>query len=53
MYIEGDFIETPNNKPNIELWEDIFGDDETFHEEFGRVIKNEDIPESDDIFDPK
>ena len=27
------------------------GDDEIFHEEFLRVIKNEDIPEADDIFD--
>ena len=27
------------------------GDDEIFHEEFFRVIKNEDIPEADDIFD--
>ena len=26
------------NKPNIELWEDLAGDDEIFHEEFARVI---------------
>ena len=32
------------NKPNIELWEDLAGDDEIFHEEFARVITNEDIP---------
>ena len=23
VYIEGDFIDTPNTKPNIELWEDL------------------------------
>ena len=39
-------------KPNIELWEDLAGNDEIFHEEFARVITNEDIPEADDIFDP-
>ena len=53
MYIEGNFIDTPNNKPNIELWEDLVGDDEIFHEEFTRVITHEDIPEADDIFDPE
>ena len=43
---------TPQQK-NIELWEDIAGDDEIFHVEFARVITNEDIPEDDDIFDPE
>ena len=42
-----------NNKPNIEIWEDLAGDDEIFHEEFSRVITNEDIPEADDVFDPE
>ena len=51
VYIEGNFINTPNNKPNIELWEDLTDDDEIFHEDFARVITNEDIPEADDIFD--
>ena len=51
VYIEGIFIDTPNNKPNIELWEDLAGDDGIFHEDFARVIKNEDIREADDIFD--
>ena len=41
------------NKPNIELWEDLAGDDEIFHEDFSRVITNEDIREADDIFDPE
>ena len=27
VYIEGNFIDNPNNKPNIELWEDLAGDD--------------------------
>ena len=39
------------NKPNIELWEYLAGDEEIFHEEFARVITNEYIPEADDIFD--
>ena len=51
VYIEGNFIDTPNNKTNIELWEDLAGDEDIFNEEFARVIKNEDIPEADDIFD--
>ena len=53
VYIEGDFIDTPNNKLNIELWEDLAGDDNIFHEEFARVITNEDISEADDIFYPE
>ena len=53
LYIEGNFIDTLNNKPNIELWEDLAGNDEIFHGEFSRVITNEDIPEADDIFDPE
>ena len=52
VYIEGNFIDTPNNKPNIELWEYLAGDNEIFREEFARVITNEDIPEADDFFDP-
>ena len=44
VYIEGNFIDTLNNKPNIELWEDLVGNNEIFHEEFAEVITNEDIP---------
>ena len=51
VYIEGNFIDTKKNKPNIELWKDIAGDDKIFHEEFARLIKNEDITEADNIFD--
>ena len=51
VYIEGNFVDTPNNKPNIEIWEDLAVNDKIFHEEFARVIANEDIPEADDIFD--
>ena len=40
FYIEGNFIDTPNNKPNIELWEYLAGDVKIFHEEFSRVITN-------------
>ena len=50
VYIEGKFIDIPDNKPNIELCEYLAGDNEIFHEEFARVITNEDIPEADDIF---
>ena len=53
VYIGGNFIDTPKNKPNIELWEYFASDDEIFREEFARVIKNKDIPEADDIFDPE
>ena len=53
VYIEGNFIDTPNKKHNIELWEDLAVNDEIFHEEFARVITNEDIPEVDDIFYPE
>ena len=40
LYIEGYLIDTPNNKPNIELWEDLANDDEIFHDKFARVITN-------------
>ena len=53
VYIKGKFIGKPNKKPSIELWEDLTGDNEISHEEFARVITNEDIPEADDIFDPE
>ena len=53
FYIEGNLIYTPNNKPNIEIWEDLAGNNEIFYMEFARVITNEDIPEADDIFDPE
>ena len=53
VYIEGNFIDTTNNKTNIELWEDLAGDNEIFHEEFDRVITNEDISKDDDIFNPE
>ena len=53
VYIEGNSIDTPNKKPNIELWEDLTGDDKIFHEEFARVITIEYILEADDIFDPE
>ena len=53
VYIEGNFIDTPNNKTSIELWEDLVGDGDIFNEEFVRVITNEDITKADDIFDPE
>ena len=53
VYIEDNFINNPNNKLNIEIWEDLVVDDEIFHEEFARVITNEDVQEAHDIFDPE
>ena len=53
VYIEGNFIDNPKNKPNIELLEELAGDDQIFHEEFAIVITNKNIPEDDDIFDPE
>ena len=53
VHIGGNFIDTPNNKPNLELWENLTGKNKIFHEEFARVITNEYIPEDDDIFDPE
>ena len=32
LYIEVDFIDTPNNKPNIEICDNLAGDDDIFHE---------------------
>ena len=51
VYIEGNFIDTPNNKPNIEVWEYLTGDKEIFHVEFSIMITYEDITEADNIFD--
>ena len=53
VYIEVNFIDTPKKKTNIEIWEDLTGDDEILHEEFARVITNEDIPKAGGIFDPE
>ena len=53
IYIEGNFVDTPNNKPNIERWEDLAGDDKIFYDVFARMITTEYILESDDIFDPE
>ena len=52
-HIECNFVDTPNNKPTIELWEGLVGDDEIFHEEFARVVTNEDLQEADYIFNPE
>ena len=34
VYIEGNFVDTLNNKSNIELREYLLGDNKIFHEEF-------------------
>ena len=40
-------------KSNWRNIQSLAGDDKIFHEDFSRVIKNEGIPEADDIFDPE
>ena len=45
LAIEGD-------KPDIMEWEDLLDDDVDFADEFARVYNNQDVPESDDQFDP-
>ena len=40
-----------NDKPAVELWEELADYDGVFYEEFTRVITNADIPEADDTFD--
>jgi hypothetical protein len=52
-YIDADYLQNNNDKPAVELWEELADDDGVFFEEFTRVITNEDIPEADDTFDPE
>ena len=47
------YLQNHHQKPDVELWEELAGDDEAFYEEFARVITNDDIPEADDEFDPE
>ena len=52
-YIDADYLQNNNDKPYVELWEELADDDGVFYEEFTRVITNADIPEANDIFDPE
>ena len=52
-YIGANYLQNHHQKPDVELWEELAGDDEAFYEEFARVITNDDIPEADDEFDPE
>ena len=50
-YIDADYLQNNNDKPAVELWEEVADDDGVFYEEFTRVITNTDTPEADDTFD--
>ena len=50
-YIDADYLQNNNDKPDVKLWEELADDDGLFYEEFTRIIINADIPESDDTFD--
>ena len=52
-YIDADYLQNNNDKPAVELWEELTDDDGVFYKEFTRVITNADIPEADDTFDPE
>ena len=52
-FITPNLAECEWDKPKMETWEALAGDDEIFYEEFARVITNEDVPEADDEFDPE
>ena len=47
-FISANQEEHDRTKPTVEMWEDLAGDDEIFHEEFSRVITNGDVPEADE-----
>ena len=52
-YIDADYLQNTNDKPDIKLWEELADDDVVFYEEFTRVITNAGTPEADDTFDPE
>ena len=47
-YIGANYLQNHHQKPDVELWEELAGDDKAFYEEFARVITNDYIPEADD-----
>ena len=52
-YNDVDYLQNNNEKPDIEQWQELAGDDEIFYEELARVITNKDIQEADKLFDPE
>ena len=52
-YNDVDYLQNNNEKPDIEQWQELAGDDEIFYEEFARVVTNEEIQEADELFDPE
>ena len=47
-YIGANYLQNHHQKTDVELWEELAGDDEASYEEFARAITNDDIPEADD-----
>ena len=52
-FISANQEEHERTKPTVEMWEDLAGDDEIFHDEFSRVITNGDVPEADEESSPE
>ena len=52
-YIDANYLQNNNDKPDVELWKELADDDGVFYEEFTCVIINADISEADDTFDPE
>ena len=40
------------DKPVLQEWEDLLGEDPDFAAEFNRLFENTEVPEADDTFDP-
>ena len=52
-YIDADYLQNNDDKPAVELWEEIAYDDGAFYEEFTLIITNADIPDADYTFYPE
>ena len=47
-FIGDQYLTRHGDKPNIAIWAELAEDNEVFHEEFPRVITNNNVPEADD-----
>ena len=47
-FISANQEEHNRTNPTVEMWEDLAGDNEIFHEEFSRIITNGDVSEADE-----
>ena len=52
-YIDANYLQNNNDKPAVEIWEELADDDGVFYEDFTCIINNADISEADDTFDPE